>query len=455
MAGGITFNGLATGLDTASIISQLMQIERQPITRLEDKKATNNTKVSKLRSLQTKLTALSKAAEKLGDRPTVLGTKVSSSSESVFTAKALGGAPVGPSSVHVTRLAKAEKTYSDAFTAKDQTGLFGSGTLTIAVGSEDPVDITVEATDTLESIATKINSSGASVTAGVLFDGTTYRLRVSGDETGANHAIEFTESGTSLGLDDPANEVTAAQDAELEIDGFSMTRHTNTVSDAISGVTLTLKGESPTATADTLLVERDSDGLKSNVDAFVAAYNDVMKTINAEFSYTAGVAKSASTLSGDATLRSIQGRLRGRVASALGGASGPFTTLASLGIKSANDGTLSVDSTKLEAALASDSDAVADFFSGDSGAGLTGMMSFFVDDVDVYNASTDGALVSKISGLEGRSKDIDKQIDSLELRLTKTEENLTRQYSSLEQIVSGLTNQGNQILSVLSGLNNR
>lgn len=450
MPGDITFGGLATGLDTSAIISQLMTLERRPIFRLEDKQQAYNSQASKWRSVKSRLSALSDKVGALDGRDDVLSTTVSSSDEKVFTATSFGNAPLGPTEVHVTSLAQAERTYSNAFSASDGAGLFGTGTLSITVGSEAAVDVTIDGTDTLQSVADKINTSGANVSAGVLFDGTNYRLRVSGNETGAANAVTFAEAGTSLGLTVPANEVQAATDAVFTLDGFAMTRASNTFSDAIDGVKITLEGESAGVDPAVLNVARDPDSLRTKIDELVKAYNDVMGGINAEFAYTGGT-ESNNTLSGDSTLRSLQDRMRSRVASAVPGTSGKYTTLASIGIESGNDGTLELDTAKFEAALDDDPNAIADLFSG-NGAGITGFVELFEADIEVFNDDTDGVIQGRIDGLEGRSRDIDDQIDRLELRLDKTQERLTQQYAQLEQVVSGLQNQGNQILSVLSGL---
>jgi len=445
----ITFSGLATGIDSASIIDQLIAAERQPIVRLQQRQQVFDTQANKLRSLQSKLEALQSAATELGERDDVLASQVSSSDEGVFTASIHGAAALGPTSIHVDRLASAQKTYSDAIGAADTSGLFGTGTLTLAVGDDDPIDVTIEATDTLESVASKINSSGADVTAGVVFDGTDYRLRVTGNDTGADRAIAFTESGTTLGLDDPANEVQAATDASFTVDGFPMTRPTNSFSDALPGVTITLTGESPDADAATLSVSRDPDAVRERAQGFVDAYNDVMRGINAEFAYT-GTPKGPESLSGDFTLRGIQSRLRSMVGGVVAGTSGAFTTLASVGIETNTDGTLELDAGAFDAALATDSSAVADLFAGDGA--IEGFVATFDSMIESHVASGDGILTQRIDSIEGRRDGLDSQIDRLELRIEDTEERLRLQFATLEQLVSSMQNQGSQMTAALSGL---
>lgn len=451
VAASISFSGLASGLDSSSIIQQLMQLERQPVRRLQQRQRVFDTQADKLRSIRTKLTALQDAAGALSEREDVLTAAARSSDEGVFTATVSGVPASGASAVHVSRLARAETTYSDAVAASDQAGLFGTGTLTIQVGSDAAVDVAVDASDTLESVVSKINASDADVTAGLVFDGSSYRIRVSGNQTGASRAIAFTEAGTTLGLDDPANELQAASDAAFTLDGLAMTRASNRFSDAIPGVTIELTGESPDATAATLEVTRDPEALREKVQGFVDAYNDVMRTINAEFAYT-GTRKGPESLSGDASLRSVQGRLRSAVSGAVAGTSGAYTTLASIGIESNTDGTLQLDAGALDEAIAADADAVADLLAGDAAAGLEGFVAGFDGTLESFVDDATGIVSQRIDSLEGRTRDIDDQIDRLELRLDDTEQRLRQQFASLEQLVSGLQAQGNQMTAALAGL---
>ncbi|HJL16801.1 MAG TPA: flagellar filament capping protein FliD [Sandaracinaceae bacterium LLY-WYZ-13_1] len=446
----ITFSGLASGIDSASIISQLMRLERRPITRLQSKQRVIDSQASKLRSLKSKLTALQDAAGALSETDDVLATKVSSSDEGVFTATGTGNAALGPTSIHVTSLATAEKTYSDTFADAQTSGLFGTGTLSIQVGTDDAVDVTVEAGDTLESLVGKINGSGADVTAGLVFDGTSYRLRVTGNDTGADRAVAFTETGTTLGLDAPANEVQAAADAVFTVDGLAMTRSSNAFSDAVPGVTITLNGESPDATPATLSVERDPEALREKAQKLVDSYNDVMQTINGEFAYT-GAPKGPDSLSGDSTLRSIQSQLRSRVGSGVEGTEGAYQTLASIGIRSNTDGTLQLEAGELDEALAADPASVATLLAGNGGT-VDGFVSGFDDLLESFVDDSEGVLSSRIDSLEGRKRGIDDQIDRLELRMDDTEARLRQQYAKLEQTVSGLQSQGDQMMAALVGL---
>ncbi|MDH5671945.1 MAG: flagellar filament capping protein FliD [Myxococcales bacterium] len=449
MTAGLTFSGLATGLDTARIVEELVKAERRPIQRLEGQKSVLGFKSDLLRDVRDLLTTLQESARALDSRPETLLSRATSSQEGAVRASAEGDASLGSFDVSVTSLAQAERTYSNAFSDKDVAGLFGSGTLTIQVGAEAAVNIDVTGTDTLETVVSKINASGANVTAGLFFDGTNHRLQVSGNETGAANAISFSESGTSLGLIDPVNEIKSAADAVFQVDGFAMTSSTNTVSDAIPGVRLELLA--PTAGNATVSIERDPEAIEEKVQAFVDAYNGVMTKLNEQFAFN-GEGKVGNTFSGDATLRGLQTSLRREVGRVVAGLAEPHNALYSIGIGSKIDGTLELDGDKLAAALAEDSGAVASLLIDDPAAGITGVLASLDTMIDGYVDSSSGLLSEKIEGFDTRSRRIDDQIDQMELRVDKYEMSLRAQFASLETLVSQLQGQNNQMVALLGQL---
>ncbi len=231
-----SFSGLASGIDTATLISSLVRLERAPIDRLEAKKSDLGSVSRRLGEISKRTDALANAAKDLVGARELLGAKATSTDESKVRVSATGDATLGSFSVEVRALARAERTYSDGVAARDVAGLVGSGTLGVSVGGV-ATDVTIEATDTLDDVARKINESGADVTASVLNDGTSFRLLVAGRSTGAANAVDFTESGTTLGLTRPENQLVAARDASIVVDGLEITRATNRFSDVVPGVT--------------------------------------------------------------------------------------------------------------------------------------------------------------------------------------------------------------------------
>lgn len=443
---GITFSGLASGLDTSSIIKQLVQVESLPITRMQTQQSEIDAKSKKLTTLQTTLDDLRNAALALDTRTEALPTKATSSNSAVFSASATGGASLGTYRVHVDHLASAARVYSDAFTDPDTAGIFGTGTLSLQVGSTS-YDIDVTTTDTLDTVMSKINSSGAPVTAGMLYDGSGWRLAVSGQGTGSANALTISEGGLTLGLSSPGNIASRAQDAQFQIDGHTLTRSTNVVADAIKGVTIELTGASSSATEDRITVGSDPSALQASVQKLVDAYNKVNSFISSEESWT-GNAKDAASLNGDATLRSVQARLRSAFLKPVVGATGKYTTLASLGISTQKDGSLTLDTAKLATALGNAPDAVAAVLGRDG----TGAMTMIAQAADVFTNSSSGEITQRLSSMSKQRRQIDDRIAKMQSRIDQYQTLLTNQFATLETTMSGLKSQGDQITAALDAL---
>ena len=444
-----TFSGLASGIDTGSLITQLVQLERIPIKRLESKQDDMGSIKSRLNELKKRLAAVQSAGEGLASRSDILGATATSSDEGRLAVTATGDAPKGSYTLTVSQLAAAERTYSNGFADSSSTGLFGSGTLSIQVGADAAVDITVDPTDSLSSLASKINASNARVNAAVIFDGTTHRLQVSAQDSGSTNAVSFTETGTTLGLDDPTNERVAAADAVFEIDGLAMTRPNNQVADAIPGVTLDLY-----ATTDTvpvvISVDRDTTNTLEKVQTFVDAFNNVVRGINAESVFT-GKSRVGDSLSGDSMLRNLQSALSRSVVDPVAGLGAPGDRLAEFGVRLANNGTLELDEEALTAALAADPDALVRFFEGDPAGGIDGFIDRLDGTLEAY-AGSEGLIASRTDGIDDEISRIDLSIEAMELRLVKFEDNLRAKFTNLELVVSQLNAQSAQLQSILSQL---
>jgi flagellar hook-associated protein 2 len=443
-----SFSGLASGIDSASLISGLVGVARQPITRLQRQQSTLNQQAARVDDLSSKLSAFRRAAQALDTSKEVLATKATSADTSVVKVTASGSTDASAYDIRVTSLATSTRAYADPFAAKDQTGLFGTGTLGLTIGGTT-TNITVDASDTLASVAGKINDADIAAVAGLFFDGTNWRLSVNGTETGAAKAVTFAESGgLTLGLSNPLNLTQAAADAVFEVDGFPVTSASNTVTTAISGLTLELVKPSPTAAATAIKIERDPTALETKVNEFVKTYNDVMSAIEAEVPKD-GTVRTGS-LAGDSTLRSIQNRLRGLVGQQVTGLSGNYTTLASVGISLSRTGTMSVNTSKLSAAATADPAAVASLFAAEGTA--TGVMRSIDSVVEGYVTAGTGVLSAKSKGIRDRVASIAERIDGMELRVTKYEDTLKKQFTSLEMLVSGLNAQSNQLAAVTRNL---
>lgn len=453
----ITFSGLATGLDTKSLIASLVDVARQPIYRLEYNQQNLESQSAKLADIKSKLETLKKASEGLDAEDEVLTVKATSANEDYFTATTTEGATPGSYRISVTQLANAERTYSDPFASATQTGLVGSGTLRLTIAGVQ-TDISIDqSTDTLTTVVEKINSSDADVTAGLIYTGSAWRLSVTGNQTGAANAITFVETGSiKLNLDVASNQLQAATDSTFVLEAGSgspitITRSTNTISDAIPGVTIELK--SVQSSGDTLLtVSRDADAVKTKLQTFIDAYNALTTKLNSEFAWT-GKAKGPDSLSGDATLRGLQNRLRSLVGQTIAGAD-PYSSLSMIGVTTDKTGILSLDSSKLTAALAASPGDVVALLAASTSGGTDGIMAQMSDAIYEYTKSSTGFISAKIDGIARQVSDIDDQIEQMEARLDKYEETLQKQFAALEALVSSLQAQGSQMTAILGSMTN-
>lgn len=440
---GITFGGLASGLDTDTIISSLMKIEQQPLTALQTKKSNVDSASKTLTSISSKLTTLRDAALSLSKADSFASFKASSSDTAVV-ASATGASAPGAFALQVTQLAREQRTYSDA-QASNTAALGQSGTVSLSIAGGAAVDVSVGAGDSLADVAAKINGSGAAVTASVLYDGSAYRLQVRGKDTGAANAITFTEVGTTLGLTKPVNTAQAAQDAKMLVDGITITRPSNQVTGVIPGITLALT--KTTTQPIEIKVESDPEALATKIGAFVTAYNDVVNTSHTATGYGSAKPQNAE-LASDSTLRTALDRLKSSTGGNIAGAGGKYTSLASIGLAAQQDGTIKLDSTKLKAAMDADPTGVAKLFV-DSGANTSAMAKLGVSIKEL--AIDSGSLFqARIDGYGTKSKRLSNEADDLSARIAKKQTQLRAQFTALETRVSAYQSQFTSLTASLT-----
>ncbi len=450
----ITFGGLVTGIDTTSIVTQLMNLERAPERLLQAQQKKNTDKISAYQKIEDALTSLQNLAKGFNTAATFSSLKTTVANSSVLSATADNTAMAGSHTVQVVSLAKSQRQVT-AGVASSTDLLFGTGTFTIDGGA--PITIAA-GQNSLKGIADAINASGAKVSASIINDGTNYRMVINGTDT-VNHNFDFTGLGAGpvlLGAGDPTYQ-DAAQ-AQLVVDGVNITKPTNTVTDAIQGVTLNLMTE---GVSTTVSVAIDTDAVTKKINDFVAAYNNVNSLISAQLKYDPAT-KSAGTLSGDSALRTIQSQLKSLLTTSVSGATGSYNTLAQIGIKSdSKTGALSVESAKLSKVLSEDYANVVDYFTHNGSSlnttlprnqyGIAQQFSLVIDTmVKPYVAgTTSGLLESRKNWLTTANSRIDDQIAAMEIRFEKMQTNLLNQYNRMETTVSKLQTQGNMLLNSL------
>jgi flagellar hook-associated protein 2 len=430
--------GIMSGLNTEEIISKLMAIERRPVDLLNRKKATLEKQKAAWDEIRSKLTDLHSKLLDLKLMSTYTGKIATSSNENVVTATASSTATPAVYSITVTQLAQAHSVASDRF-ADPAAALNLSGTFTV-----EGVAVTVATTDSLNSIQDKINAANAGVTATVIDN----RLVITSNTTGAASTIDFVDDATtgvlkSLGILDATgaikNQLVAAQDAAFTVNGLSITRNTNTVSDVISGVTLTLKGTSTTAV--TLEVKNDTQTAVDKIKAFVDSYNALMSDIATKLTYDLET-KTAGVLQGDRALTDLENQLRRKVSEIISSADPAFNALNLIGITtSGKEATLTVNEAKLTTALKTNPDKVALLFGASATNNYDGIATRLDSTVNLWTLSGTGFLTAKTNSLNNQITDIEKQVQRMEDLLSIREESLWRQFTALEDALAKMSAQ--------------
>jgi len=448
----INIGGLATGLDTNQIVSQLVALERRrSVALLQIEQLEQQSRQSALAGFGTKLADVLAAVDKLRDPSSALARKATSSDTTVLTATAGSGALNGTTQITVHDLARnSVATSATGVASATATVAAGAGTFAFRVGSGDLQSIAIDASTTLEGLASAINALGAGASATVVNLGTVstpdYRLRLASRDAGTSSELTIETDDTSLGVAVTQN----ATNASFSVSGFAtpFTRESNVVNDVISGVTLSLE---KTGGPVNVTVSTDTATVKKDVEAVVTAFNELVAFVNAQSAVTQDTSSTdrdvtAGPLAFDGTVRSVVDGLRTAISSAIDGLDGDFSLLAEAGITATRDGTLKLDGAALEAALSSNESSISELFGGNGASGGV------FDRVHDYLSGVTGA-----GGLlELRSKGVTASLDALrdrieagERQVAAFEQNLRDTFTNLELLVSRIQSQGAFLLSAL------
>ncbi|GAB1233309.1 flagellar filament capping protein FliD [Ferrigenium sp. UT4] len=477
-----------TNLDVNSIVTQLMAVERRPINQLDTREAGFQAQLSAYGSIKGAVSGFQTALQGLNSVAKFQALKATVSDASVLTASTTSIAAAGTYAVEVTSLAQAQKliatgqtSLTDAigtgatttisfdlgsisggtFTAYDaNTGTGGSytgATFTSQGGTAKTLTID-SSNNTLAGIRDAINVAQLGVTATLVNDGsaTPYRLALSSDNPGAANSMKITVSGDAaianlLGYDPAAGqnlaETVSARNANLKVDGVAVSKSTNTVSDVIQGVTLTLNKETAVNTPVTLSVTRDTTTLNNSISAFVKAYNDVSGVLNTLSAYDPAT-KTGAILQGDSTVRTLQTQLRTLLNTATGNSSSALRTLTDIGITIQPDGKLAVNPTKLDRTISGNFNEIATLFTGDKG---------YLSSFDTWIKSVlsnNGALAGRTDGIGQTITDIGRRRDALENRLLAIEKRYRAQFTALDVMLSSMNRTSVFLTQQLSQLSN-
>ncbi|MCU7927891.1 MAG: flagellar filament capping protein FliD, partial [Candidatus Thiodiazotropha sp. (ex Dulcina madagascariensis)] len=405
----ISAAGIGSGLDIESLIGSLMEVEQIPLRKLQVKTGDLLTQVSAYGQLRSALATFQDSVGALSSSDDFNHFTATSGNQDAYTVSADNTAIAGSYSITVDDLAVAHKLGSTTLIASSDTLIGNAGDqMTITIGSDNfTVDIGARS---LSSIQDLINQAAdnVGVTAGIVQESdTSVHLVLTSDNTGLANQISVAFTDSLGGPIDPMGmaQIQAADDAQITIDNtYVISRSSNTISDAIQGVTIELLAEA--ASASQLTVSRDTDSVSSAVSGLVDGYNTLLSAI--------GDLRNGE-LNGDGTLRLIENQIR----SLMGGrasVAGDYQYASQVGISFEKDGTLSFDSTELTDALTADRDAVVDLFSNDDQG-----LAFRLDALVESMLSTSGLIDAKEDGLNARVDAANDQIDRMEYRLELTE----------------------------------
>lgn len=426
----ISSAGIGSGLDVNSLVTQLVAAERSGAdTQLNKLSSKANAQISALGTFKGALSAFKDAMAALKSGG-VTKTSAQSGDSTVFTASAVSGSAAGFYDVEVVSLARAAKLASTSYASS--TTSVGTGTITIASGATSFSVTLADGADSLADLRDAINnaSGNTSVSASIVSDSNGAHLVLSGRNSGAANGISVTSASA---LDNSAffsaSVTQAAADAHLKIDGTDAYSASNSVSDVIDGVTLTLLKPSSGSGSVSLNLAMDSKSASDAVQKFVNSYNALV-TISTSLTKYDTSTKTGAALIGDASVRGVLQQLRGLLGGDAAGSGSAYANLAALGISTKTDGTLSVDSSKLSAAVASDATSVQKLFTADNGyATRVGTL------LTTYLGS-DGQIDARTTSLQAQLKDVSRQRDQLDARMTKFEARYRAQFTALDTLIS-------------------
>jgi flagellar hook-associated protein 2 len=494
---GISFSGLASGLDSSKLIQQLVALESQPIQQMQAQQQTFQSKLSAVGTLKGLVTDLQAQAKILSTKSSILSYFTTVSLDGHLAASASGSASPGTHTVTVDQLATIDRWTFDpvADQTVDLASADGQHIAFSVAGTAYDVPLTAAASS-LEDIAAGINSvAGADVAASIVNVGTTsapsYQLVMTSKHSGEGQRITGivnTVAGLSIDATGPdasgapqsANNITVGMNAVAVIDGLTVTRETNDFNDVVAGVSITAQTADP-ATELSVSVAADTGAIKTRIKDFVTSFNKLIDFVNTQNSYSKD-AGAGGLLFGDPILRQVVSQVRDALfnvdPSVVQNDTEGYSTLSLVGIKTQSDGKLQVDDSVLDDKIAANLDKLADLFVDtdgfDNGGAAPNTPAYYTDTTpdsglaDKLSRSID-RLIDSYTGPGGKvfkgvfdartesyNQSISKllkDIDAKQAQVDKFQEQLVQRFANLEQLMGGLQAQGAALSASLTNPN--
>ena len=452
---GLSAPGLGSGLDVNNLVTQLVAAERSPVEQRISRTQTGiDSKLSALGVMRGVLSTLQSSVGALRTENQVLARRAVSSDPTILRATASTSAPVGTYSVEVLALATTHKLVSEPY-AGGSGSLVGTGELTFTQNGEEFV---VAATDsmTLAQLRDAINTApdNRGVRASIVQTDDGARMVFTAAASGSAQAINVQvtppngtlkkleyDPGQGQGQTPPMTVLSAAADAQVKIEGFSVSAAGNTVSAAIEGVTLDLVTSKPGTTV-TVTVSPDVASVKEKIAKFVNDYNNAAGTMASQRSFDGGTRK-AGPLLGDSTLLGVESRMRRDITGVIQSLPGSPSTLSEIGIGFGVDGRLVVNDGRLSAALQSDAVGVAKVLAGNGG-----IAKRLYDTIEGA-IGLGGQVVGRTDSLQAQRRDLQKQREALDVRMQLVEASYRRQFGALDAMLTDMQSTGRYLAGAL------
>lgn len=460
MANEVTFSSVGSGIDFNVIREAILTQRTRPVQLLQNKASEYTTRIDSLKQLNTALATLTSAAEGLTSRDLGTGRSVSTGDANVITASASSAANLGSFDISISRLATNLTQASRSFTSTTAPILANSATTATFElrkgGASTGESFTVDSNNnTLEGLRDAISNKNAGITASIVDvkgDGTGNQIVLSSKDTGVTGRVELVET-TSTGtltdlnvrsLNPPDNDFTKL-DASLTLNGLSISRSTNSFSDAVTGVTFNLKKAGSTSIGVTQSTE-----IENKLRTFIGAYNGIQEIVASQYKKDTKD-RPTGILAGDSTLRNVQRELRDAVSVESNNNGGTFTSLTQIGITRDNDGKLSIDSDVFNENLKTNPDDIKALLFGKT-ADDKGIFQKIHTISNGLSDSVTGSVQTSIKGYESSLKNLNNNISQRLEALNRLRTSLTKQFSVADSVIGQLNGQGTALTSVIKSL---
>ena len=433
--------GAGSGIDVKALAQGLVDAEKIPRKeRIDAKIAKTEAKITGFSAIKYALSELKTAFAKINDASEFASIKPSNTQTSAFGVTASSSAQAGSYGIEVLQTAQAQRTASGSF-ADRSTPLNGGSafTLNLTLGgvSQDPIAVT---TATPAGMVSAINGADLGVTAQLINTGSGFNVVLTG-ETGATQSFTLgSDDGSGNAVADVGftNHLQTAADANFKVNGLTVTRSTNSISDVIDGVTLDLYTN--TTGAARLDLNRETTGIKDNLKGLVTAYNDFEATLKILGDAGSEVEEFGGALAGESLLQTVRTQVRDFI---INNSSSPGTNIKAardVGISFDRNGKLTLDETKLDKALQNHFGEVSTMFT--AGANNQSIYS-------VASGGLAGDAVKRIEKMLLSTGLIDTQSKSATDQITKYKAELTLLEDRMEKLMTRYMNQFSVMESIV------